>query len=96
MNLNSIKTILKDNKSSIDECGIKKIGIFGSYVHNEQKKDSDIDILVEFEKGKKNYRNFLKISELTEKLFNTKVDLITTESLSSYIGPYIKKEVIYV
>lgn len=93
---NIVFKILKENKAKISDCGIKKIGLFGSYIRGEQKKESDIDFLVEFHKGKKNYRNFIQINELMKKLFNKKVDIITEESLSPYIGPYIKKEVKYV
>ena len=49
----------------------------------------------EIQKIKKNYKNFFDLSEFTGKLFNKKIDLITLESLSPRIGPYIKKEVIY-
>ena len=96
INKNTVFKILRENKDKISNCGIKKIGLFGSYVRGEQKKESDIDFLVEFYKGKKNYRNFIAISELMEKLFNKKIDIVTKESLSPYIGPYIKKEVEYV
>ena len=42
----------KENKEEIKKYGVKKIGLFGSYVRGNQKEKSDIDILVEFEKGK--------------------------------------------
>lgn len=101
MNVNTInKNIvfkkLRENKDKISNCGVNKIGLFGSYMRGEQKKGSDLDFLVEFDKGKKTYRNFIGISELMEKLFNKKVDIVTKESLSPYIGPYIRKEVKYV
>jgi len=96
INKNIVFKILKENKDKISNCGVKKIGLFGSYVRGDQKKESDIDFLVEFDKGEKSYRNFIEISELMKKLFNKKIDIITKESLSPYIGPYIKKEVEYV
>ena len=43
---------LKENREKIRKFGVKRIGLFGSYIRNEQKKESDIDVLVEFEKGK--------------------------------------------
>jgi hypothetical protein len=52
----SHETILKqieENKKPIKRYGVKEIGLFGSYVRDEQKTKSDIDILVEFEQGKK-------------------------------------------
>ena len=41
------------NKNMLQSYGVKKIGLFGSYVHNQQNKNSDIDILVEFHANKK-------------------------------------------
>lgn len=88
--------LLKRNKGSFARFGVKKLGIFGSFVREEQGKASDVDILVEFEKKKKNYKNYLALSDYLEGMIDRKVDLVTLESLSPYIGPYIKKEVIYV
>jgi len=49
--LNEIREILNKHKNNLKEkYGVIEIGIFGSYVRNEQKKTSDIDILVKFEK----------------------------------------------
>ncbi|GAH47221.1 unnamed protein product, partial [marine sediment metagenome] len=45
----------EENIEKIKKYGVKRIGVFGSYVRNEQKSESDIDILVEFEKGKKTF-----------------------------------------
>ena len=87
---------LKNNKNKIASFGVKRLGVFGSFVRGEQKDVSDVDILVEFEKKKKNYKNYLALSNYLEKVFKRKVDLVTSESLSPYIGPYIKKEVVYV
>lgn len=36
-----------------DKYGVTKIGLFGSYARDEQREDSDIDIAIEMEKGKK-------------------------------------------
>ena len=87
---------LKNNKNKIDSFGVKRLGVFGSFIRGEQRDVSDVDILVEFEKKKKNYKNYLALSDYLEEVFKRNVDLVTSESLSPYIGPYIKKEVIYV
>ena len=76
-----IKRILKKNK-------VKKAGIFGSYAKGEQKKNSDIDILIEPPKGIG--FGFVGIQfELEDKL-KKKVDLITYK----YISPYLKEEIL--
>jgi len=51
--------------------------------------------LVEFEKGKKTFRNFIDLAYFLEALFKKRVDLVTTEALSPYIGPHILEEVEY-
>lgn len=53
-----ILEMLENNKNKIGQYGVKRIGLFGSYCKNEQKKESDIDILVEFKKGKKTFDNY--------------------------------------
>ena len=70
--------------------------MFGSFVRGEQKSGSDIDLIVEFESGKKTFDNFMNLSFFLEDLFQRRVELITTESLSPYIGPHILKEAEYV
>lgn len=75
--------------------GVKKIGIFGSVARGEDTKESDVDVLVQFEIGKKSFKNFLVVVELLEKELGGEVELVTTESLSPYIGPFILKEVQY-
>lgn len=82
---------LKENRHILIKYGVKKIGLFGSFVRGKQKDDSDIDFLVEFEEP--NFDNFMDLCFFLEELFERKVELITTGSLSPYIEPYIKKEV---
>ena len=88
--------LTKANKRQITSLGVKKLGLFGSFVRNEQKKDSDVDLLVEFDPKKKNFDNFMNLAFLFEELFHRKVEVVTSESLSPYLKPYILKEVEYV
>ncbi len=96
LNLTRILDILRKNTITIQSFGIKKIGIFGSYVREEQVIRSDLDILVEFKKGKKNFDNFMNLHFFLEDLLQIKVDLVTKKALSPYIGPSILKEVVYI
>jgi len=52
-------------------------------------------LTVEFEEGKKNFDNFINLAFYLEELLGRKVDLLTPESISQYIKPYMEKEVIY-
>ena len=88
---------LKTNKLKLSKFGIRNVGLFGSYLHNEQSSTSDIDLLIDFEPEKENFDNFMAACDLFEKLFkNEKIEVVTTNGLSPYIGPSILKEVHYV
>jgi hypothetical protein len=93
---NILKT-LKSNKTKLSKFGIRNVGLFGSYVRNEQTGISDIDILIDFEPEKENFDNFMAVYDLFEKVFkNEKIEVVTINGLSPYIGPAILNEVQYV
>jgi predicted nucleotidyltransferase len=87
--------ILHQNRDRLKTLGVRKIGLFGSFVRGEQHPDSDIDLLVEFEAGQKTFDAFMELSFLLEEVFQRRIGLMTVESLSPYIGPHILKEVEY-
>lgn len=90
------KTI-QENKEIIKSFGVTEIGLFGSYVRNEQTESSDIDILVDILKEKKTLKNYIDFCDLLESLFkNNKIDIVSKKGLSEFIGPHILKEVNYV
>jgi predicted nucleotidyltransferase len=75
--------------------GVRRWGLFGSFVRDEARPDSDVDILVEFEPGQKSFDRFMELGFLLEELLERRVELVTTESLSPYLGPHILREVEY-
>ena len=86
--------ILKDHEQEIKErFDVKRIGVFGSFARGDQRETSDVDILVEFEKP--TFDNFMDLAFFLEDLFQRKVDLVTPNSLSPYIGPYIRQGVVW-
>ncbi len=92
-----ILTTIASNKPKLERFGIKHIGLFGSYLRNEQSDKSDIDILLDFEPDKENFDNYMEACNLLEDLFkHEKVEIVTKNGLSPYIGPKILKEVMYV
>ncbi len=91
----NIFNILKQNQYHLHAFGIKRIGLFGSFVRGEQRSDSDIDLIVEFEPNQKTFDNYMKLSFFLEDILQHKIDIVTVESLSPYIGPHILKEVEY-
>lgn len=93
----NILATLKKNKSELSKLGVTNIGLFGSYLRNEQSDKSDIDLLIDFEPGKENFDNYMAAYDIFESLFtNQKVEVVTKNGLSKYIGPKILKDVMYV
>jgi len=83
--------LLKANKKKIRSFGVKKLSLFGSFASDQVKSESDVDFLVEFEPSMKTYDNFMDLSFFLEDLLGRKVELVTPQSLSKYIGPHILK-----
>ncbi|HEC67883.1 MAG TPA: nucleotidyltransferase [Candidatus Desulfofervidus auxilii] len=96
--LEQITAMLKAHKEELKQkYGVKEIGIFGSYVRGEQKPLSDVDILVEFEKGTKiGLLKFINLENYLSEVLGVKVDLVTKSALKPRIGKYILREVVYV
>lgn len=92
----SILSLILHHQDRIKALGVKRLGLFGSFARREQGAASDVDVLVEFEQGKKTFDNFIQLSFLLEDLLERRVELVTAESLSPYIGPHILREVEYV
>lgn len=84
---------ISTHKELIRSFGVKSIGIFGSFSKGHQHESSDVDLLVDFRPGQKTFDNFIDLSYFLEELFGRKVELLTPQSLSKFIGPYILKEV---
>ena len=91
-----IVRIMCDNAVSIKALGVKRLGLFGSFVRREQTTGSDVDILVEFDPGRKTFDNFMQLSFLLEGLLGREIELLTPESLNRHIGNSILDEVEYV
>jgi len=96
--VDKIKRILKKHESELKEkYGVKETGVFGSYVRGEQKKGSDIDILVEFyPDAEMDLIIFVELEEYLSKLLGIKVDLVMKSALKPRIGKRILKEVVYI
>ncbi len=92
-----ILSVLKSNKNHLSKLGIREVGLFGSYARGEQSDKSDIDILIDFNPEMESYDNYMAAYDLFEALFkNEKVEIVTKNGLSPYIGPRILNEVMYV
>jgi uncharacterized protein len=91
-----VMTLLRSYESQIRALGVRRLGLFGSFLRGRPGKDSDVDVLVEFLPGCKTFDNFIQLAFFLETLFDRRVELVTPESLSPYLGPHILSEVEYV
>ncbi len=93
--IKEILEILRKHKGELKEkYSIIEIGVFGSFSRGEENEKSDIDLIVEFWKVP-TYFKLVELEEYLSKLLKRKVDLLTPESLSPYVRPYVEKEVKY-
>ncbi|MFA4890258.1 MAG: nucleotidyltransferase family protein [Candidatus Paceibacterota bacterium] len=74
---------------------VKKIGVFGSFVRGEQKKGSDVDILVEF-KSPIGFFEFIRLENFLSHTLHKKVDLVSKKSIKPAVKKEIMREVQYV
>ena len=84
---------LRRNRRDVDAFGVRRIGVFGSHATGDQKDDSDVDVLVEF--NEPTFDNFMDLAFFLEDLFGRKVDLVTTNALSPHIAHQVHEEVVW-
>ena len=94
LNKHLIKQILLENRETLRKYGVKRIGLFGSYVRGTATAESDIDFLVELERL--TFDDYMGLAVFLEDLFKKDVDLVTPTSIKPGYKPYIEKEVEYV
>ncbi|MBI5555311.1 MAG: nucleotidyltransferase family protein [Elusimicrobia bacterium] len=95
--INKFEKLLKNRKMTLKkEYGVEEIGIFGSYVRGEDKRDSDLDVLVEFNKNAcLGLLRFVHLENYLSELLGVKIDLVMKSALKPRIGRQILKEAIY-
>ncbi len=84
-----ILTIIQLNEEKLKALGVKRLDLFGSFAHNGQSAESDIDFLVEFLPEKKTFRNYMHLKFLLEEISGRAVDLV----LPNAIKPVLKSSI---
>ncbi|HZD57177.1 MAG TPA: nucleotidyltransferase family protein [Anaerolineales bacterium] len=94
--LAEIKQILREEKPFLaQEYGVKVVGVFGSYVRDEQRPDSDLDVLIELERPPKiSLIGLVELEQYLSELLGVKVDIAIKTNLKKRIGKRILNEVI--
>jgi predicted nucleotidyltransferase len=86
-----ILKVLREHEDLLRRYSVKRLGLFGSYARGQQKRGSDVDFLVDFEKP--TYDNFIDLTFSLERLFRRKVGLVTSRSLNPHVKPFVENEV---
>ncbi|MDO8636174.1 MAG: nucleotidyltransferase family protein [Dehalococcoidia bacterium] len=90
--LERIITTLRENMPFLTErYGVKTLQVFGSYVRGEQKRKSDVDILVEFS-DTIDLLDFINLERRLSELLGVKVDLVMKEALKPRLKDRILDE----
>lgn len=90
MGKDEIKNKLLEHTEILDKYSVKAIALFGSYVRGQQKKNSDIDLLIEFKNP--TFRNYIGLLSELESIFGKKIDLVCKDALKNRIKNYILGE----
>ena len=78
-------------KNYLNQYPISKIGVFGSFARNEEREDSDIDILVKFEEPVSLF-TLVRMHRELEELLSRKVDIVSEKYLHPRLRASIEKD----
>jgi len=84
---------IRENREKIRSFGVKRIGIFGSVARGEVAEKSDVDVVVEFERGKATFKNVCGLVDFLESLFGREVDILTPDGIEAIRLEHVKEEI---
>ena len=87
---------LQGQREQLRALGVAQLGLFGSFVRDEAGPESDVDLLVDFQDGRKTFEGFFAVLDFLEEVLGRPVELLTRPGLSKYIGPHIVSTTEYV
>ena len=77
---------------AIRALGVIRLALFGSVLRDQARPDSDVDFIVQFAPGQKTFNHFEALADLLEQELGHRVELVTPEALSPFLGPRILAE----
>ena len=93
MEREEIFALLKSRKRHLKKFGVHSLSVFGSVARNQMRKNSDVDILVDFEKPVGLFE-FARLQLYLEETLGRKVDLVTPDALRKELRDDILREAI--
>ncbi|MDI6770442.1 MAG: nucleotidyltransferase family protein [Anaerolineales bacterium] len=86
---------IRKRRAELTRLGVKSLSIFGSVARGEERPDSDVDILVEFE-GRATFDRFMDTKFYLEEILGRKVDLVMPQAIRPRMKPYIMQDLVHV
>jgi hypothetical protein len=93
-NRNDVVNIIKSKRRMIMQYGVKSLALFGSAARNRLRKNSDVDLLVQFEQP--TWVNYIGLKFYLQDLLGREVDLVTLKGLKPAVRPSVEKDLLYV
>ncbi len=90
-----ILLVLREHRSDLERLGVKSVALFGSAVRGEAREDSDVDLLVEFQRPVGLFE-FVDVKQYLEDVLGCRVDLGTPDSLKPRLRESVLAEAVYV
>lgn len=84
--------LLQDAEPEIRGLGVQRLALFGSVLRDEAGPESDVDVLVAFAPGAKSFDHLMALVDLLEGRLGRRVEVVTMEALSPFLGPRILAE----
>ena len=95
MTRRTIISRIRKHRAQLTKLGVKSVSIFGSVARGEERPDSDVDILVEFD-GLATFDRYMDTKFYLEELLDRKVDLVTPKAIKPRMKAYIMQDLIHV
>ena len=93
MNKQQIIECIRQHEADLRELGIRSLALFGSWSQGEQREDSDVDLLYQFEEGEATLDHFLDVQALLEDALGRHVDLVSAKYASPHLARHLGDEV---
>jgi predicted nucleotidyltransferase len=87
---------LEENIKTIKKFGVMRIALFGFAVRGDLTRQSDVDLFIEFEEQCEKFSNLINLYFFLQNLLHRTIELVTPDSISPYLAPYILKEVKFI
>ena len=87
--------LIRSVTTPLQNLGVRRVALFGSTARGDARPDSDVDLLLEFDKGRKTFDAFMDAADILEDTFPVPVDVLTLESFDDRRRVRIRSEAVY-